>query len=384
MKKLRIAIYSDDYKPCVDGTVEYIVNLRKELERRGHEVFIVTTGRKATENLKKHDKHLIVYKGVKFIMYPDYTVSLPKFYDKKIDNIAPDIIHSQTPLSLGLSAVYAAKRLSIPLVSTFHTFLADEDVIKSFVPINKLLYRVIKFSLERYLEYVYSKSTVNIALSKRAQTYLNGIGVKNCKLIRTGAAEKLKSWRQTKQISRKHIGIGKNEKVILYLGRVSNEKNLDVLVKAARLLKKKGFTIIIAGKGPALNKYKSLSNKLNTGVIFPGFVDEKLKKYYFRAADIFCNPSKFENASIVNFEAMAAGVPLLIAKDSSQSEYVMPPIGGETFNQESEADLASKAEMMLSRLDKYKPTKILGTFKEHVDKVEELYYGLIDGARKKS
>ena len=67
MQKLKIAFYTDNYLPIRDGVISYVITMRKELERRGHEVFIITAGDKKTAELAKTDPNLIVLRGFKFI-----------------------------------------------------------------------------------------------------------------------------------------------------------------------------------------------------------------------------------------------------------------------------------------------------------------------------
>ena len=76
METLKIAFYTDSYLPSRDGVVTSIINTRKELERRGHEVYIFASGGRETTKLSKKDKKLYVIKGMQFKRYPQYTMGL--------------------------------------------------------------------------------------------------------------------------------------------------------------------------------------------------------------------------------------------------------------------------------------------------------------------
>src|SRR5690348_828073 len=129
MEKINIAFYSDTYLPAMDGVVNSMLNFKKELERRGHKVYIFTSGDKLSKK-KYSEKRVFITSGIKFKPYPQYKIAL--FPYKSIMNLKDlkiDVVHVQTPFSMGLAGMTIAKLGKYPLVGSFHTMVNDKRII---------------------------------------------------------------------------------------------------------------------------------------------------------------------------------------------------------------------------------------------------------------
>ena len=101
-ESLKIAFYTDTFLPAVDGVVISILNFRKELQRRGHEVHIFAGGTSASRELTKGYKNIHIIRGVKFKKYPQYSLAFLPFYSSLTAmNMRFDINHAQTPFMVG-------------------------------------------------------------------------------------------------------------------------------------------------------------------------------------------------------------------------------------------------------------------------------------------
>src|SRR5271154_5980408 len=97
-ESLKIAFYTDSFLPAVDGVVISMLNFRKELERRGHEVYIYASGTSKTKQMVRNDKRIIITRGLKFRKYPQYSMALfPLSTKLKTINLDFDINHAHTP-----------------------------------------------------------------------------------------------------------------------------------------------------------------------------------------------------------------------------------------------------------------------------------------------
>ena len=184
----------------------------------------------------------------------------------------------------------------------------------------------------------------------------------------------------SKSYARKKIGLKNGEKIVLYIGRLGHEKNLDFLLSVANRLVQSGISLIIAGSGPALphlQEYVSANNLQN--VRFPGFVSEEQKDLYYRAADVFVNPSRVEILSTVDIEAMSNGTPILIPAGSSQEEFMEYGKCGEKFDLNNPDDFVAKLKKMLAHPNKYKPRKCADRYslKSSVNGLLKVYYSVL-------
>src|SRR5580704_5053514 len=109
-ESLKIAFYTDSFLPAVDGVVISILNFRKELEKRGHEVYIYASGNEKTKQMTKGDKRVIVVRGLKFSKYPQYSLALfPMSSRLRLMNVKMDINHCHTPFMMGVHGLISSK-----------------------------------------------------------------------------------------------------------------------------------------------------------------------------------------------------------------------------------------------------------------------------------
>ncbi len=368
-EKLRIAFYTDNYLPINDGVISYIVTMRKELEKRGHEVFILTAGDSKTAEIAKNDPHVLVFRGIKFIDGKSTIVLDPSLLLQPITGKRFDIIHAHSPFLMGLSAAALAKLTGAKLVSTFHTYFFHRLAMSKYVSYfskllakNRVFLKLSQLIMIGYLKLYYSGCARIISPSRFIKRVLRKNGIKNVEVLNHGIALD-KTPRVTRQEARRLLGIPKKQKIILYLGRVAKEKNLLPLIKAGKFLEKKGFRVIIAGGGPQLDEYRGKSDLLGLrSITFTGSVNEEEKEYYYRAADLFCNPSTFDTGCISALEAMKFNTPILVPRACAQTELIESGRCGEAFDQDDAADLAKKAMLIVNNRRKYFPKKAAGRF----------------------
>ena len=187
-----------------------------------------------------------------------------------------------------------------------------------------------------------------------------------------------------------------NKKIVLYVGRLMKEKNVDTLIKSFFIVseKIKDVVLVIVGDGFLKTELKQLAHSLGISdkVIFTGRIPEKTLNMPFAIADLFILPSLAELQGLVILEAMASGKPLLVAKSkkSAAAELLIEGKNGYTFKPRNKYELASKIIKLLRNKDlRLKMGKRnLAYIKDHdinksVKKIENLYRNLIKNARKK-
>ncbi len=381
MKKLVVAIYTDYFQPMRyngGGLEVYIETIKRELERRGHKVFVVTSGPKKLEDYYNNRKDIIVLHGFRvYKLNPYFGLHLDLLnIDKRLIEMKPDVIHIQSVYTMGLLGIKVSKLLNVPVIATNHTFNTSYASIASYVSKNKLVVKSIQSMLIKYLRWFYKRTKVVISPSLFIKRELNSYGIHNVSVLYDGAdLSKLKTNKSMAE-ARRILGIPKNDKVILYLSRVSAEKNVSLFIRAAKGLEKDGVKSIVAGSGKDLEKYKELSRDLGLkNIKFTGFVDDDKKKLYYKAADVFCFPSEFETQGLVAIEAMAVGTPVVAPKGTAQAEIIKSGINGETFKKGDLADFINKINKVLENRGKYRTKQAVKEFdvRKHVSKLLKIY-----------
>lgn len=386
MTRLRIAFYTDDYPPIIAGTASYVMEMRRELERKGHEVFIITAGDRRTEEFAKGDSHVIVLKGPKFIDRKHVVALDVVTLLKALNGRRFDVVHSHSPFLMGFLAFLTSKITGSKLVSTFHTYMFHRRALSKYIGYtlpffssNRVLLKISKVFMVGYLRAYYFFSDRVIAPSRFTKRLLKRNGIVNAQVVRTGVKVE-GSLGPSKAQARARLGLAGRGRILLFLGRIDEEKNIDFLLDSAKRLGDRGFRIIIAGKGHKLKDYRKMSEDMSlTNVYFPGFVSEKEKEYYYRAADVFCNPSTFDTTSISSLEAMSFNVPILAPKVGAQAELVEAGRSGETFETSDIRDFVKKAVKIAENRRDYRPRAVAKRYNlsRSADELVSLYKSLL-------
>lgn len=323
---MRIAFFTDSYLPNVDGVVTSICNYRNELESRGHKVYIFSPGsRQQKEN--NRDPKVHYFTSTTFKPYPDYRIALFNFLApvKLIREYEIDVIHSHGIATTGLAAISSSQKLGIPALATFHTIVPNAS---HYITGNQQLQGMVHSVTWKYLTWYYSHYKKVIAPSNFAKCLLEERGLKNIIVQPSGINfERYNTVLNSEDSSiRKNLKIKKGEGIVIFVGRIALEKNIEEIIESMpTLLNTVPKTrVVIVGKGPALEHYRQLvkSKALEQHFLFTGYLeDDDLVKVY-SMADVFVFPSKFDTQGLAVVEALAAGVPAVVKAGSAVSEYI--------------------------------------------------------------
>lgn len=329
---MEIAWFTDTWLPTRDGVVNSLLSFKKILEK-DNEIFIFAPG-----NENKRNENIFYFKSKPFKKYPNYRIaSFSSLFSKRVIKIVKefniDIIHSHSPGIVGTHAVIASHATKIPLIFTYHTFIQESVYFFSYG-----MQDFAKKLLNLWLKWYFRRCNTIIAPSKYVANNLPFYG--EIKIIPTGIDTKKFESANGKKIKEE---IGKP--IILHVGRVVREKNIDLIIDAAPLiLKKIDVKFVIVGEGPYRKELEEKVKKkgLDENFIFTGFVQDRKLPSYYKAADIFVFPSTYETQGIVALEAMAAGLPVVAARAKAIPEFVIDGESGYLFEPNNEKEFAEK------------------------------------------
>ena len=340
---MRIGIFTDTYPPYINGVSTSVSMLENALRKKGHQVYIVTVN---TENMRykyENDEHIIRIPGVPIGLY-DYRLTgvYPLKAINKIKKWNLDVIHSHTEFGVGTFARIIAKQYNIPLVHTYHTMYEDyvHYITKGYF--NNTSKKIVEYLTNFYCNQtateliVPTKKTYDLFKEKYKYT-------RNVHIIPTGI-EVEKFYKENtdpaklEEIRKKH-GLNKGDFVILYVGRLGQEKSVDVLIEAHQeLAREYKAKLLIVGDGPDMDTYKNLVHKLkiDDNVIFTGKVPWTEVTLYYQIADIFATASKSETQGLTVIEAMAASLPVVAVDDESFRNVIVDGLNGHLFDTKKE------------------------------------------------
>lgn len=306
---MKILITSDWYWPVVNGVVRSVLNLQKYLEDQGHDVRVLTLSN-TSKSYKDGNVFYVGSLSAKKI-YPQARVTnlLAESHLKEIRDWGPDVIHSQCEFSTFIMAKRIQKDLEIPIVHTYHTVY--EDYTHYFSPSERAGKKMVALASKTFAGFcdriiVPTEKTYKLLLSY-------GIGSEKIDIIPTGIQMPELF---DKDILRKSLGIEKDEKIILYLGRLGEEKNIEEIISFYHKLKEEDINLYIVGGGPYLEKLKSYAENIKKKIVFTGMVDSNSVSRYYQAADIFASGSRSETQGLTYYEALSNATIALCRDDS--------------------------------------------------------------------
>ena len=339
---MRIGLFTDTYPPYINGVSTSVHMLKIALENLGHEVFVVTVNQKASSYDFEEDGHIIKVPGVKTGIY-DYrlTSMYPLKIAKKIKKMNLDIIHVHTEFSIGSFGRIIAKQLNIPIVATYHTYYEDY-----LYYVTKGYFNYISKNLLKTLTQFYADKTVNsliVPAEKIKDLFINKYNYKKeIAGIPTGIAierfYKENVDKKKKEEIYKSLKVDKDDFLILFVGRVAEEKNIKFLIEAHKKLVKEDnkYKLIIVGDGPDIKNLKELSKDIKDNVVFAGKSLWEDVPCYYDIADIFVTASRSETQGLTVLEALASSTPVVCANDPSYIDAIVPGSNGFVFDTEEE------------------------------------------------
>ena len=336
---MRIGLFTDTYPPFINGVSTSVYMLKKALEKEGHTVYVVTLNNSSLHYQFEENDTVIRVPGLPIGFY-DYRVTT--VYPVRALNVIRkwklDVIHSHTEFSVGTFARIIARQYNIPLVHTYHTMYEDYTHY-----ITKGYFNNSSKKIVEYLSKFYCDTTANELIVPTQKTYnlfkqkynVN----KNIHIIPTGIEidrffEENINFEKVDKL-RKSLKLAKDDFNIIYVGRLAEEKNVDLLLDAQKeIIKKEPKTnLIIVGDGPDIDKYKEKAKEtgIDKNTIFTGKVPWEEVPYYYHLGKLFATASKSETQGLTVIEAMAAGVAPVVIDDESFRNTVIDDLNGKIF-----------------------------------------------------
>lgn len=340
---MKIGIFTESFLPQVNGVVTAICNSARVLSKK-HKVEIFTVGRgpRKAAGCMVHR-----FRGMKLPTYRDYKFFIPgRRTWKLLSNTRLDVVHVRSSLPFGLIAMRFARKRGVPLVGTFDTPISD---YVHYVPVLGKI-RIAKGLLSntalKYMIWFYNRCDVVIAPSNVAKEWLKRAGCSSRVVVVSNGVDTSRFIKGKVDKRLRGKLCPDNGLLLVHVGRMSGEKSVDVLLRAAKNLKAMGteFKLVVVGKGPVLASLKQMSRSLGVDgcVKFVGFIpDSQLPKYY-ASADAFVTASTVETEGIVMLEAMASGLPVIGANAGATPEIIKNGVNGLLFGPGDHKDLVKR------------------------------------------
>lgn len=341
---MTIALFSDSYLPTKSGVVTVVLQLREQLIKLGHKVLLITV--ETTEDFHSDDPLVYQVHSKPLGMGTDQFISLPfipnlvKFLKK--NNV--ELIHCHTEFGIGNAAIICAKTLKIPAICTTHTMWTE--FYKHYIPMAKfispnLIQKTMKIFYKRFNALIaVSSKARNLTKSKKMLPKMPSVIIPNA--IDDSKFVQKHLTAQEKQEIRSKYGIKNTDVLLLFLGRLAEEKRVfELLTICKNVVKKCGnCKVMFVGNGPAYIGMTNICTKeISEGkIIFTGFVEWEKVHNFYESADIFITASLSEMHSMTILEAELSSLPIVTRKDDSYIDSIFDNENGYLCNTDEEME----------------------------------------------
>jgi len=322
--RLRIAMFSDSAFPILNGVSVSIDALTTELRNQGHSVHLFTS---AYPGHKDPDPNVFRFPAIPTPWTRGYPLAVPPFVGMlhRFRQHRYDVVHTHTPFTLGLVGLRWAQSHELPIVSTYHTLY---DRYAHYIPYFPRRY--VRYKIAKHTNFYYNRVDHVVTPSEASKRWLVRHSVSTpIQVIPTGVPPRLFLDRSE---ARRQLGMGPDQRNLLYVGRIAKEKNLEVVLEAAAAVFRAcpKARLHLVGDGPHLEDCRLLARSMGIGdrVRFVGFVPRHEVDLYYAAADVFVFASVTETQGLVVQEAMTYGLPAVVVGGGGASAAVENGVNG--------------------------------------------------------
>ncbi len=366
-QSFRIVVASESYRPSRGGTETTTENLARGLAALGHDVLVIAPGGNLWRSqLLANDEgqRILRLRSRPNPIVPKLRASWLPYgeVERQLDSFKPDIIQFNNHFGIGRALLRYGRKRGVPVVAGLH--FMPETFLFNVQRLSPKLYRFWEAAWWRRIANIYNQADQVVGPSQRAINYLIDHGLRAPATVISNGID-LASYHPSvvrPPAMRRRLGLPERP-TVMYVGRLSPEKQLDILLAALAHAKtqepKLAIQLIMAGHGLALGDLKRTAARLGLSddVVFTGFLEgDDTKRDYMAAADLFAIPSTAELQSIVTLEAMAAGKPIVAVNAGALPELVKSGHNGELFGVRDSKMLACQLIELLKdpqRLQRY-------------------------------
>lgn len=341
---MTIALFSDSYLPTKSGIVTVVVQLREQLMKLGHKVILVTV--ETTDEYRTNDPDIYRVHSIPLGLGTDQFLGIaataPLIHYLKSQNV--EVIHCHTEFGIGKAGLRAAHILKIPAICTTHTMWID--FYKYYLPMGKIISpNVVNTIMNKY----YGKFDSLIGVSTKARNYykqpdmipeMPSVIIPNS--IDKSKFQKTKITEEEKKSLRHSYGIKDDETLLLFVGRIGEEKRVIELLRVCQNVCNKNPKIkaMFVGNGPAFEEIKEYAKAdiEKKSIIFTGFIEWTNVHNYYESSDMFVTASLSEMHSMTILEAQLSSLPIIVRRDESYYDSIFDGQNGYLCDSEEEME----------------------------------------------
>ncbi|MEA5442236.1 glycosyltransferase family 1 protein [Cyanobium gracile] len=332
---MKIAFFTETFLPKVDGIVTRLTKTVQQLVAAGDEVLIFCP-EGAPETYM--GARVVGVPAMPLPLYPELKLALPRpAVSEALDRFGPDLVHVVNPAVLGLGGIWLARSRGLPLVASYHTHLPKYLEHYGMGMLEPLLWELLKAA--------HNQAQLNLCTSTAMVEELASRGIQHTALWQRGVDTDLfrPELASSAMRQRLHGGHDDTGHLLLYIGRLSAEKQIDRIRPVLEAMPQTRLALV--GDGP--HRQQLERHFEGTATTFVGYLAGEELASAYASGDAFLFPSSTETLGLVLLEAMAAGCPVVGANRGGIPDIVSDGVNGCLYDPDQPASLPTAVERLL-------------------------------------
>lgn len=336
--RMRIGLFTESYDPVINGVSTSVKTLAMELAKAGHEPVVVAPHHPGFEDTAASGDGITVLRLASWRtpLNPQNPFAYPPLgpVPPLLRNVHFDVIHTQQPFGMGRHGRACARRLRVPLISTFHTMYTEYSHYFPLVPRSTA-----RWWLGDQLHRYYQTCDAVVVPSRAAGSMLTSVGVtpERLEVVPTGVPSAPMVVPAAIEQARRGYSLPEKAPILLFVGRLAREKNLDLILETFSNLCLSDWlalpsathpVLLLVGSGPYLATCREWVRQagIEPWVRFAGFLSRTELAPIYSMSTLFVFPSSTETQGVVLSEAQSFGLTCVLAEGGGASEFVRPNV----------------------------------------------------------
>lgn len=314
-QSLRVAVVTETYPPEINGVALTLQRLVLALQARHHELQLVRPRQRVDAAAETGvGLHQVLVRGLPIPRYPELRMGLPA--KRSLLSLwsvqRPDLVHVATEGPLGWSALQAARKLRLPVSSDFRTNFNAYSRHYGLGWLHK--------PIAGYLRKFHNLASCTMVPTVGLRDTLQDMGFERLNVVARGVDTEGFDPSRRCEALRQAWGAAPDDPVVLYVGRLAAEKNLELLARAVAAMRNEAPTLrcVVVGDGPERERLA----RLCPGAVWAGSRRGEDLSAHYASADLFLFPSLTETYGNVVPEAMASGLAVLAFDHAAAAELI--------------------------------------------------------------
>lgn len=316
---MRVALFTNNYLPFCGGVTISVETLRRGLEAAGHEAWVFAPRFPGATDV---GPRIVRYPSLPAATYPEFALAVPyaRRIARRVAGLAFDVFHAHHPFLLGPAARRLARQQGRPLVFTYHT---RYEKYAHYVPIKRSLVEAMAVRLSTRFA---ARADAVLAPSAILRDELRGRGVRAPIAVVPTGVDVTRFRPGDRDGARRALGLGADERIVLYVGRLDREKSVGRILTAFERVAGTvpGTRLLLVGHGTQAEhlRRQAQASAVGARIRFDGVQPHADLPRYYRAADVFVFASETETQGLVLAEAAACGLPAVAVSAPGCDEVV--------------------------------------------------------------